>query len=204
MHACHSVGVSSHVWYASYGSNLSSQRFAFYLQGGSPPGATRTYPGTRDSAHPSAERALRVPGQIFFGWESATWGGGGVAFLDPDASGEVLVRAYRLTAEQFTDVMTQEMHRPVEDSPLLDLSTLSVTSRLRLGPGRYETVVLLAWIDNEPVLTFTCDTGPHRPRINPPSSRYLDMLSTGLRESHGLSAAEVAAYLAPLDGIRDA
>lgn len=41
------------VWYASYGSNLSSRRFSCYLCGGRPPGAIRTYPGAHDRTAPA-------------------------------------------------------------------------------------------------------------------------------------------------------
>ena len=63
------------LWYAAYGSNLDPARFDCYLRGGCPPGATRTYPGTRDAAAAQEPRATRIPGQVVFGWDSPTWGG---------------------------------------------------------------------------------------------------------------------------------
>lgn len=194
--------VSEHLWYASYGSNLFEARFAYYLRGGRPPGATRTYPGARTRTPPAASRGLRVPGQVFFGWESATWGGGGVAFLDPEAAGEALVRAYRITPEQFADVVAQEMHR--EPGADIDLSVLHAERRMTLGPGRYETLVLIDHLEGEPVLTFTCSASDERPELNPPSERYLQMIAAGLRESHGLQPEEVVDYLSPLPGVHPA
>ena len=41
------------VFYAAYGSNLSAERFACYIAGGTAPGASRALPGARDSASPS-------------------------------------------------------------------------------------------------------------------------------------------------------
>ena len=46
------VGVMAHVWYVSYGSNMSAARFACYVEGGRPPGGTRTNPGCRDRTPP--------------------------------------------------------------------------------------------------------------------------------------------------------
>lgn len=191
--------MSEHLWYASYGSNLSAARFAYYLQGGRPPGATRTYPGARTPTPPVADRPLRLRGQVFFGWESSTWGGGGIAFLDPSVAGEVLMRAYRITADQFADVVAQEMHRDPGES--FDLALLRQDSRLTLGPGRYETLVVVGHLDDEPVMTFTCSSGGQRPESNAPSERYLQMIAAGLREAHSLGPDELVGYLLPLPGV---
>ena len=98
------------LWYAAYGSNLARDRFENYLSGGRPVGATRHYPGARDSSPPIDDRPLLLAGRLFFAWESPTWGGG-IAFYDPDGEGTVYARAYRITAEQFSDLAAQEMRR---------------------------------------------------------------------------------------------
>lgn len=193
---------TDHVWYASYGSNLSAARFAFYLSGGRPPGASRTYPGARDATPPAADRALRVPGEIFFGWDSPTWGGGGIAFLDLDAGGEALVRAYRITHDQLADVVAQEMHRDPGDA--LDVDALIGARRLVLGPGRYETLAVVADLAGEPVVTFTCPDDEARPAVNAPSGRYLQMVAAGLREAHGLTTPQIRDYLLAAPGARPA
>src|SRR5205823_6117258 len=54
--------VNGLVWYVSYGSNLSAERFHYYIRGGRPPGAARTYPGARDRALPRADEAVWLPG----------------------------------------------------------------------------------------------------------------------------------------------
>lgn len=191
---------TDHIWYASYGSNLSAARFGFYLSGGRPPGASRTYPGARDTTPPVADRALHVPGEIFFGWDSPTWGGGGIAFLDLAAGGEALVRAYRITHEQLADVVAQEMHRDPGDA--LDVDELIGARRLVLGPGRYETLAVVADIEGEPVVTFTCPDDDARPAVNAPSGAYLAMIAAGLREAHGLSTPQIRDYLLPAPGMR--
>lgn len=162
------------LWYAAYGSNLSAARFAHYLQGGQPLGASRDYPGARDRTPPSGDRPLALPGEVFFGWSSPTWGGG-VAFWDESARGTALARGYRITYEQLSDVVAQEMHRdPGVD---LDLSGLADGERIVLGDGRYETLVHAGDVDGEPVVTFTCPAGERRPEVNVPTAAYLMMLA---------------------------
>ena len=49
-----------------------------------------------------------VPGGIRFVGVSTIWGGG-MAIYDARAAAQVAVRAYLITAEQFVDVLAQEM-----------------------------------------------------------------------------------------------
>ena len=184
------------VWYASYGSNLARDRFLCYLQGGRPPGATRTYPGARNPNPPTDDRGLSLPGEMFFAWESPTWGGG-IAFYDATAPGATLARAYLVTDQQFADVAAQEMHRePGED---LDLSTVLSRSRHDLGPGRYESLHLVGELDGHPVLTFTAPD-PVLLQRKPPAEAYVAMIARGLSETHGLDTEEIVDYLADRPG----
>ena len=116
------------LWYAAYGSNLDPARFDVYLYGGRPPGGSRDYPGTRDADAALETRATELPGEVVFGWDSPTWGGG-VAFFDAEESGTVPATAYLLTARQFSDVVDQEMWRsPGSDH---DLSEVLATGAVR-------------------------------------------------------------------------
>ena len=188
------------VWYAAYGSNLSRERFLTYVQGGRPAGARRTYRGARDDAPPSAEVAFTMPGRVFFGWESPTWGGG-IAFYDSQAGGSVLSRAYRVTEQQFADVAAQEMHRPIGED--LDLGEVLAHSRQELGPGRYETLHLVGELEGAPVLTFTT-RDPSTLESNAPAPAYLRTVATGLAQTHDLDAEAVADYLVGCDGVAPA
>ena len=185
------------VWYASYGSNLSRDRFLHYLGGGQPEGASRTYPGARDRTAPADDRALTLPGEMFFAWESPTWGGG-IAFYDADSAGPTLARAYLVSEQQFADVAAQEMHRRPGDD--LDLAHVLAHSRHDLGPGRYEALHLVGELEGRPVLTFTTPE-PLALQRNAPAPAYLAMLVSGLREAHGLSDAEIVDYLAGRPGL---
>ncbi len=203
-----------HVWYAAYGSNLSRDRFTHYLAGGRPAGAARGYGGARDASEPLADVPLTLDGQVYFAWDSPTWGGG-IAFYDPDASGGgardvgsdagadagaagggsgVAARAYLVTGEQFSDVASQEMRRPVgRDLPLSELFRESRTAVL--GPGRYETLHVVGEVDDVPVVTFTASWDHASAALNPPVDAYLRTIATGLAESHGWDASAICDYL---------
>jgi len=197
------VGVAWHgggvqVWYASYGSNLSRDRFQCYLGGGRPEGASRTYPGTRDQSPPQDDRALTLPGELVFGWDSPTWGGG-IAFYDADAAGTTLARAYLVTEQQFADVAAQEMRRaPGAD---LDLTHVLEHARHEVGPGRYEALHLVGELEGSPVLTFTTPD-PTAVQPNSPAPAYLRTLASGLREAHDLSDDELTDYLLSRPGMQ--
>lgn len=188
--------VSDLVWYASYGSNMSARRFSCYLQGGNLPGMQRVYPGARDQSPPRASRPVWLGGAVYFALESKVWTGG-MAFLDPDASGCAAGRAYLITVEQFADVVAQETHA-LPGSVDVNVSAAVASGRVTLGPGRYETLVVAGHVENVPVLTFTSPNRQHP--VTPPSPAYLRMLAQGLIEAHGWDMGETARYLSALEG----
>ena len=72
----------SHVWYVSYGSNMSADRLACYIEGGVRPGGSRDEPGRpRPDACRRGDIPVDLPGTLYFAGESPQWGGG-VAFYD--------------------------------------------------------------------------------------------------------------------------
>ena len=186
------------VWYACYGSNLLRERFLCYLQGGRPEGATRTYSGARNRREPERDVPMTLPGDVFFGWSSPTWGGG-IAFYHADIEGAALARAYLVTDQQFSDVVAQEMRR--EPGTDLDLTTVLDRRRHDTGPGRYESLHLVGELEGVPVLTFTAPD-PAALQRNPPSEPYLSTIAKGLRQSHGLSDAAICDYLLGRPGMQ--
>lgn len=189
---------SNLVWYAAYGSNMHSARLAHYLRGGRPVGGSRTYPGCRDRRLPSRAIPVMLPGELYFALVSSVWGGG-MGFYDPEQTNEVPARAYLVSAEQFSDIAAQEMHRcPGAD---LDLAPVLASGRDRLGPGRYETLVCPGEIDGHPVLTFTAPWNLSAADLNAPTINYLANFASGLHEAHGWSIERSANYLAARPGV---
>jgi hypothetical protein len=186
------------IWYASYGSNMSTDRLACYLTGGCPPGATRTFPGARDQTLPTDIRPLELAGCVYFAWHSPTWDGG-IAFYDPDGPGSSVGRAYKLTLGQLSDLLEQEMHRdPGIDH---DLSELLDEGVAVVGDGRYESLHVVGELEGEPVVTFTSPESMHAADHNEPSAAYLAIMAKGLVEGHEWEADRVAAYLLDRPGI---
>lgn len=179
----------THIWYAAYGSNLSRERFEIYLTGGTPRGASHAYPGCRDGSPPLDDVADVITAELAFGGTSTTWGGG-VAFLVPSATGTAFARLYLLTIEQVADVIAQENWlepgEVVIDDVMLDRTTTLPGSHM------YGTVLALQRRENVPVLAVSQDPGTPR---NAPSDAYVSHIADGLREAHGLTYAQVDAYI---------
>ena len=187
----------SHVWYVSYGSNMSASRLACYLEGGRPPGGSRSNPGARDATPPARSIPVDLPGSLYFAGESTQWGGG-VAFYDHDSPGFTAARGYLVTAGQFSDIAAQEMRRVPQDGDPLEQVVLGTFDgdRHAVGPGPYETLVEVGEHDDVPLLTFTAPHGLDHVEHTEPSADYLATLGDGLRESRDWTDEEVAAYLA--------
>jgi hypothetical protein len=186
----------SHVWYVSYGSNMSAARLACYVRGGRPPGGSRVNPGCRDRTLPERDVPVDLPGTLYFAGKSPQWGGG-VAFYDHEEPGFTAARGYLVTYGQLADIAAQEMYRdPSDEDPLEDLvANPLVGGRHEVGPGRYETLVEVGRYDGLPLLTFTSPHGVGHVEHTPPTEAYLDLIRTGLRESRAWDDEAVTAYL---------
>ncbi|MFI9203900.1 histone deacetylase [Streptomyces sp. NPDC053048] len=185
------------VWYASYGSNMDPERLRHYLVGGRPDGGARTYPGCRDQAPPRESVPVEMGGALYFATESAVWTGGR-AFYDPHVAGTVRGYAHLVTAQQFSDIVAQEMYRaPGVD---LDLAVVLSEGRQVLGDGRYETLVCPGELDGVPVLTFTAPWALAEVPHTVPSAPYLWHLVVGLRLAGAWSDLAIASYLARAPG----
>jgi hypothetical protein len=186
-------------WYVAYGSNMCRDRFDRYLEGGRPPGGRRHYRGARDPRPPADDRPYWLPGGTYFARESPTWTGG-MAFLDTTMNGLAPARAYLLTLEQFADVVAQELRRDAWTVP--DLSAVTASTILEMGPGHYETVVGCAPIEGVPAYTFTAPGSVDGAPLAAPSVAYLATVVRGLRETHGWSAREGVEHLVGRPGAR--
>lgn len=197
------------VWYASYGSNLNAERFACYITGGRPSGATRTSKGARDKSPPLDSVALKFSHQLYFSGKSRIWGGS-PAFIDTKPVDGVvcLVRAYLIGWGQFLDVVAQENGR-LSASVEIDDCDLVSGFCLQIGSGRYENLLCVDRLNDVPVVTFTSPYLMNDAVFGAPSAGYLATMIVGLRQSHDLSDEEMTSYLgsAPgcsLDAVTDA
>ncbi|RZC60981.1 hypothetical protein C5167_022754 [Papaver somniferum] len=200
------------VWYASFGSNMWKPRFLCYIEGGQAEGMQAPCCGSMDKNPPKEIMWKIVPHRFFIGRsKTRTWGAGGVAFLHPesDDNSESYMCLYKITLEQFNDVLVQENRlRPVEAiNPLFDLSDLeSVTKNKSLNSnvlkdGWYSNVVCLGTEGELPILTMTCSIldielfKSGKLPLNAPSKEYKDVLVKGLVEGKQLSEEEAVAYI---------
>jgi hypothetical protein len=184
------------IWYVAYGSNLSRERFCYYLRGGRPDGAERDYPGCRDTSDELESFGLLITGGLYFAGRSSGWRGG-MAFYDPEAPGEVAARAYLITAEQFVDVLAQETLR--SPGMALDLTPTFRGDRYSNGVGGYSILVGVGCRRGVPLVTFTRDRRSAS-TLMAPTVHYLAAMATGLREAHGWSFTQIDRYLSALPG----
>lgn len=188
------------VWYAAYGSNMTWRRFRCYIEGGLLAETGRDHCGARDPSPPADTRAVWLPGRVYFATQTAFWGGGRALF-DPDAPGIAAGRAWLVTAAQLCDVMAQEMKRGTGAD--LDLPvTPGREHRLRAGDGHYETVTCAGRLAGYPVITFCAPWAMGAVPPLAPSPAYLAMLAAGLGETFGWHPRRAGAYLAGLPGAR--
>ena len=162
------------VWYAGYGSNLSSERFACYISGGTCAENGRTYPGSSDPTPPRAEMRCSYHGRLYFGNNSSSWGGCGVAFFDPNPKNKdeyVYMKRYLVTRRQLHDVMAQEGR----------------------SANWYGRLVCLE-VDNFGIPVYTLTSENLRPE-NKPSAAYTELIATVLRGEFGLKKKHVEQYL---------
>ncbi len=183
------------LWYVSYGSNMSRERFGCYLAGGTPPGGRRANPGARDATPPRDDAGVMLPGTTYFAGDSPQWGGG-VAFYDHAAPGSTAARAYLITAEQLADVAAQEMYLPPGDDTVVEVTARPLDGgRHSFGDGHYETLVHVGDHEDRPMLTLTAPHTVDAVLHTVPSHAYLATMATGLREAHGWDEERAQAYL---------
>ncbi|CAL5441878.1 unnamed protein product [Camellia sinensis] len=199
------------VWYASYGSNMWKSRFLCYIEGGQVEGMKNPCSGSLDKRPPKEIIWKTVPHRLFFGRDhTKTWGPGGVAFLDPESNSQdkAYMCIYRITLEQFNDVLLQE-NVPGYDmsSPLFDLTDLDSVMKNQYFPvealegGWYYNVVHMGNENGIPILTMTCTISAVEKfksgkfPLSAPAKGYVNILVRGLEEGKQLSEEEAMVYI---------
>ncbi|KMS97784.1 hypothetical protein BVRB_5g123480 [Beta vulgaris subsp. vulgaris] len=198
------------IWYASFGSNMWKPRFLCYIQGGQVEGMQKPSSGSMDKSLPKDVMWKNIPHRLFFGRDyTQTWGAGGVAFIHPESSAveKTYVCMYKITLEQFNDVLFQEntsscdVNSPWFSSEILDAVKNTGSISIVKG-GWYHNVVYLGEEQGLPILTMTCDLHDFQafqsgkvPQCAP-AKAYANTLIKGLSEGGQLSEVEAAAYIA--------
>ncbi len=189
---------TNEIWYACYGSNLSAERFGVYIRGGSLQidGHTVTEKGCRDNRPPSASEIFRIPYRLIFAGHFAKWEQKSAAFLDlshRENNMKTVSRMYRITREQFMDVVCQENGgiQPAD----FDMDELRRNGTVDLYPDLpYGRLVYIEEKEGIPVLSFTCTEKwfGEKGDIGMPSEPYLEVIRSGLQQcGYGRSDADL-------------
>jgi len=160
-----------YVWYACYGSNILRERFMLYIQGGFCRFNNGHYSPCNDKSAPLEDKPINIPYKLYFGNSSGSWGGGGVAFLEPERNDNTntLGRMYLITEEQFNDINEQE------------------------SLIWYNLIINLGTLNGVPIKTFTHSKMFTR---NLPVQKYLKVIEDGISETYPeLSKVEIENYL---------
>lgn len=161
------------VWYASYGSNMCSERFACYIQGGCCKDNGRHYAGCSDKTPWSKTYFTEIRGSVCFGNHSSSWGGG-VAFYRDSPCGKSIARLYRIKRSQLHEIQDQEGN----------------------SPKWYGKIACLGIVaDGAPIFTLTSEREPERVK---PTEAYLNVLRRALEEECGMKKKDVERYLRQL------
>jgi len=184
----------THIWYASYGSNISEERFMCYIRGGQPQGATRVYQGCTDKTSPLDQKPINIPHELYFAKEAKTWNGGGVCFINPGSDERIntLCNMYLITREQFLEVVQQE--NATDEKVKIDFDKVRNQKSLMVKENSwYGNLLCLGEEDHVPIFTFTNERFM-LDEINSPNEHYLKTIMKGLIESHRISTSKVEEY----------
>ena len=155
---------NQYIWYACYGSNINYDRFMLYINGGK----YATKKGCSDKSRPLEFKKYIFKHPIYFAGESKNWTGG-MAFLDYKKIGKCYGKIYKIKLSQFIEIYEQE-------------------NKL------YNHVLLLDYIDDIPVLTFTSRIRLNN-LLNNPSSRYIQIIVKGLKDlNYNLTKNQIDNY----------
>ncbi|XP_075112797.1 histone deacetylase 5 isoform X1 [Nicotiana tabacum] len=199
------------IWYATFGSNMYQSRFLCYIAGGQVEGMQKPCIGSLDKSKPKEIIWKTFPHRLFFARErTTTWGPGGVAFLHPESNSEekAYMCLYRITLEQFNDVLLQENVTNFDmNSPLFDMTDLQsienskCVSAEAVKNGWYHNVLYLGKENGLPILTMTCQLSDidnfksGKVLMCKPSKEYANTLIRGLVEGKQLSEEEATIYI---------
>lgn len=167
-----SIDGKEYVWYASYGSNMLYERFMYYIKGGYCEFNNKHYLGCKDKTPPKGDKPIIIPYRMYFGNQSASWGNGGVSFLDINTPGMSLGRMYLVTREQFNDIHDQESKHK----------------------NWYNEICEIGKCEEHKIMTFS---NKSKRETCMPSDSYFEVVKFGIKEKYpDMSDSEIMRYLA--------
>ncbi len=197
------------VWYCSYGSNLSLERFNLYLFGGASPLVDRVYPGCTDKTKPRNDISYEIPYELYFAKEADFWEGMAVAFINDKKSDvcKTYSRMYLITKKQFDEIVQQE-NNPFgnRNEFSIDIEELKKKGSLLLGSDDenrfYGKVLFVGMHESAPVVTFTSKWSMGDVPFKKPGERYLKTIIGGIREKRKMPKERLLEYFNKINGIK--
>lgn len=193
--------MDNYVWYACYGSNISTDRFLCYINGGTAIGALTSEEGCKDNAMPIKIKNISIKKQQYFAKSAMRWQSQGVAFLGPDSEDVTLGRMYLITKEQFEDVVKQENGISVYDELFIDMDGIKSLGEMEVFKGWYGNIVYLGDSEGYPIVTFTGSYTEYTKEMNAPSEAYIKMIASGIKENYDIQLEELIDYFLRKPGV---
>ncbi len=187
-----------YVWYASYGTGLSSEIFMQQILGGRPTGSTRVFAGCTDQSPPIKDVFLSLPHRLYFAGACEVWDGGGHGTIEVEPSGaRTIARAYLITLEQFQEMVAQQNDQTrIKPLPLRQ-AVLHGHVPIKGVNGYYNELIFTGIKDGAPMFSIT---STKKLPLKPPSIAYTRFLCKGLSERGG-SQSKVVDYVLATPGI---
>jgi len=189
-----------YVWYASYGSNMNTDRFLCYIKGGKPEGSSKVETGCKDPSLPLDSSTFKMNFPLYFAKEVAKWESKGVAFigLTPDPNCVTYSKKYLITLEQFKDIVSQENNGLDIDLNLDEV--MKDRSKIFRANVWYGNILYLGEEEGYPIFTFTAPWDIGDIEWKKPSHPYLKTIIKGLLEDY--SNEEIYRYFQSKQGIK--
>lgn len=174
-----------------------------YISGGTPAGAEKRNPGSRDKTRPLDIKPILLDWELYFADYSKSWGGAPAFIRKGKPKAVTYGRMYLISDDQFNDVVLQENGKPVDGTRfILPFEQLTKEDEFVLqGNPLYGKVVKIGKKSGYPIFTFTTY---HDLKIGAPSEAYIKIIASGIKETYpAMTNAEICAYFMGTDGVRN-
>ena len=188
-----------YLWYLSYGSNLSRDRFMCYIEGGKPKNSSKIEKGCVDKTPPKDDRSHIINHALYFARRSKKWNNGGSCILSIkfDKGKITYGRKFLIKVNQFLDIVGQNNN--VENIQI-DFDEIIKNGSKSINNSLSGNILYLGDEDNYPIFTFTShfdETEYVKPDI-----LYLATIGAGVKDTFKMTVEQVTDYFMGLDGIK--